>query len=69
MAINANVDGPRGLNTADAASYIGFSEGYLRKARRSMTEIAGPKFLRIGNRVIYLREDLDAWLDQFSDES
>jgi hypothetical protein len=58
----------RGLNTAAAAHYIGFSAAFLRKARRLKTEINGPKFRRIGNRVIYLREDLDAWLDQFSDE-
>lgn len=60
---------PRGLKTGPAADYIGFSEGFLRKARRFRTEIDGPKYRRIGNRVIYTREDLDAWLDQFNSES
>ena len=59
----------RGLNTAASAQYIGFSEGFLRKARRGKTEVKGPHFRRIGNRVIYLREDLDAFLDNFQPES
>jgi hypothetical protein len=60
---------PRGLKTPEAAAYIGFSEGFLKKARRSQTDVDGPKYRRIGNRVIYTLEDLDAWLDQFSVES
>jgi hypothetical protein len=60
---------PRGLRTPEAAAYIGFSEGFLRKARRLETEVEGPNYRRIGNRVIYTIEDLDSWLDQFSVES
>ena len=57
---------PRGLNTSSAAQYVGFSEGFLRKARCGKTNIPGPKFRRIAGRVIYFREDLDSWLDRFS---
>ena len=54
----------RGLRTGDAADYIGFSQAFLRKARCGKTEISGPKFKKIGSRVVYLREDLDAFLEQ-----
>ncbi len=54
----------RGLRPRDAAEYIGFSEAFLKKARYGLTEIAGPRFKKLGNRVIYLREDLDAFLEQ-----
>ena len=59
----------RGLRTRDAATYIGFSEAFLRKARRGETTVPGPIFKRIGSRVIYLREDLDAFLDQSKQEA
>lgn len=59
----------RGLNTAASANYIGFSEAYLRKARRGKTQVSGPKYKRIGNRVVYLREDLDAFLDEYESKT
>ena len=55
----------RAFNTVDASRYAGHSEGYFKKARRGKTGTPGPKFRKIGKRVIYLREDLDEWLDQF----
>ncbi len=55
---------PRGLSTADAAHYISFSESFLRKARIGLSNTPGPKFKKIGKKVVYLREDLDAFLDQ-----
>ena len=54
----------RGLNTSNAAQYIGFSESFLRKALMGITDVEGPNFKKIGKRVVYLREDLDAFLDQ-----
>ncbi len=54
----------RALNTTGASRYVGHSEHFLKKARRGLTDTPGPKFLKIGSRVIYLREDLDTWLDQ-----
>ncbi len=55
---------PRGLSTADAAHYISFSESFLRKARIGLTNTPGPKFKKIGKKVVYLREDLDTFLDE-----
>ena len=54
----------RGLRSRDAAEYVGFSEAFLKKARCGLTEIPGPRFKKIGTRVIYLLEDLDDFLDQ-----
>ncbi len=57
---------PRGLSTRPAGHYINQSEGWMKKARRGQTDIQGPRFLKIGNKTVtYLREDLDAWLNQF----
>ena len=55
---------PRGFNTANAAAYIGWSESFLRRARLGKTKTPGPRFKKHGKRVTYLREDLDAFLEQ-----
>ena len=55
---------PRGFNTANAAAYIGWSESFLRRARIGKTKARGPRFKKHGKRVTYLREDLDAFLEQ-----
>ena len=54
----------RGLRERDAAAYIGHSGAFLKKARRGLTEVPGPRFRKVGSRVIYLLEDLDDFLDQ-----
>lgn len=57
----------RGYSTGEAAVYIGRSVSWLRKKRlRSVDDPGdpGPRFLKTeGGSAIYLREDLDAWLD------
>ena len=58
---------PRGFNTANAAAYIDWSESFLRRARIGKTKAPGPKFKKHGKRVTYLREDLDAFLEQPGD--
>ena len=55
---------PRGFNTANAAAYIGWSQSFLRRARLGKTKTPGPRFKKHGKRVTYLREDLDAFLEQ-----
>ena len=55
---------PRGFNTANAAIYIDWSESFLRRARLGKTKTPGPRFKKHGKRVTYLREDLDAFLEQ-----
>ncbi len=47
------------LNTEDAAKYCGLSASFLHKARVSGT---GPRFSKIGRRVLYDTGDLDSWL-------
>ena len=56
----------RGFSTKTAAEYLGVSESYLKHARRKKKPkpIVGPKFTRLGNKCIYLREDLDAFLNE-----
>lgn len=50
-----------GLDTADAAIYVGLSVPTLKKYRLDGT---GPRFAKIGTKVIYRPRDLEAWLDK-----
>ena len=54
---------PRGLNTAAAARYLGLSASFLEKARLNQTTTPGPPFRRKGKRVLYLRNELDTYLE------
>lgn len=57
----------RGFTTREAAAYIGRSVSWLRKRRlRGVDDPGdpGPRYLPTASgSTIYLREDLDAWLD------
>ena len=56
----------RGFSSKEAANYIGMSDSYLRVDRSQgpgENRTPGPPYTRKGRRVIYLREDLDAWLE------
>jgi len=48
------------LNRREAAEYLGLSASTL--AKRAMTGDS-PVMRKLGRRVVYLRSDLDAWLD------
>ena len=55
------------LNETEAACYIGMSSGWLKKSRtrRFRDVIDAPPFVRAGaKRVVYRREDLDAWQER-----
>jgi hypothetical protein len=55
------------LTEAEAARYIGMSSGWLKKSRtqRFRGVIDAPPFVRAGaKRVVYRREDLDAWQER-----
>ena len=54
---------PRGLNTASAARYLGLSTSFLEKARINQTTTPGPKFRRKGKRILYLKNELDQYLE------
>ena len=50
------------LDRQNAALYTGFS---IKTLAMHATAGTGPKFQKIGGRVFYRREDLDAWLGSF----
>ncbi len=57
----------RALSESEAARYIGMSQAWLKKSRTSRFRgfIDAPPFVRSGGRrIVYRREDLDAWQDR-----
>jgi excisionase family DNA binding protein len=57
----------RGFSTTQAAQYTSVSKSFFEKARIGATETPGPSFIKVGRRVVYRREDLDNWLNQFAE--
>jgi predicted DNA-binding transcriptional regulator AlpA len=51
----------RYVRTAEAGRYLGLSGRTLEKHRTYGT---GPRYRKIGGRVIYAVSDLEAWADQ-----
>ena len=51
---------PRFLRTPEAARFLGLSGRTLEKHRTYGT---GPKYSKVGGRVIYAIDDLKAWAD------
>lgn len=59
----------RCLTEKEAAHYIGMSVSFLRRDRMEGVigkSTPGPKYLKIGRSVRYLKEELDQWLEQRS---
>ena len=57
----------RCLTEKEAALYIGMSVAFLRKDRaegKIGKRTPGPRFLKIGKSVRYLKDDLDQWLEK-----
>lgn len=55
------------LTEKEASEYIGMSRSFLRQDRMNGVRInrtPGPKFLKLGRSIRYLKEDLDTWLFQ-----
>lgn len=53
------------LTEKEAANYITMSQSFLRQDRMNgvrKNRTPGPKFLKIGRSIRYLKEDLDSWL-------
>jgi hypothetical protein len=48
------------LATAAAARHVGLAKSTLAKLR---CRGGSPTFLRLGRKIVYVRADLDAWLD------
>jgi len=62
--------GPNTLSEREAAVYIGMSTGWLKKSRTARFRgiIDAPPFVRAGaTRIVYRRQDLDAWLARHVD--
>lgn len=55
----ATSDGRVALKTAEAAAFIGLEPATLKKWR-AMGD--GPSYVKAGSRVVYLVDDLIAWL-------
>ena len=56
----------RCLTEKEAAHYIGMSVSFLRRDRMEGVigkSTPGPKWLKIGRSVRYLKEELDQWLE------
>jgi len=56
----------RAMSEAQAAHYINMSRSYLRQDRMNgirHNRTPGPRYVRIGRRIRYLKDDLDAWLE------
>lgn len=51
----------RMLRTPDAAAYCGSSASTFEKLRLSG---GGPRYVKLGRRVVYDPADLDAWLSE-----
>lgn len=52
---------PRFVRTPQAAAYLGLSHRTLEKHRTFGT---GPAYRKLGGRVVYAVEDLQAWADR-----
>ncbi len=53
------------LTETEASEYIGMSRSFLRQDRMNgirENRTPGPKYLKIGRSIRYLKEDLDCWL-------
>ena len=48
------------LSTSEAAQYVGLSRSYLEKKRLTG---GGPRYAKLGTRVVYDLSDLDAWVN------
>lgn len=62
-----DADQKRGLTEPEAAIYLGVSRSTLRHGRcegERDGRMPPPPFVRLGRKIIYLRDDLDAWLSQ-----
>lgn len=52
---------PRYMRTPEAARFLGLSDRTLEKHRTYGT---GPTYRKLGGRVVYALEDLQAWADR-----
>ncbi|CAN5203034.1 hypothetical protein BH10PSE4_BH10PSE4_37160 [soil metagenome] len=61
MTTNGVAGPPRHLRTSEAARFLGLSDRTLEKHRSYGT---GPVYRKIGGRVVYTLDDLQAWSER-----
>lgn len=61
MSVNAAGLPPRYLRTPEAARFLSLSHRTLEKHRCYGT---GPRYSKVGGRVVYRVDDLQAWVDR-----
>lgn len=66
MSATATSIPPRYLRTPEAARFLGLSGRTLEKHRTYGT---GPRYSKLGGRVVYRVDDLQAWVDRGSKQS
>lgn len=57
----------RALSEKQTAIYIGMSRSYLRQDRMNGIRdgrTPGPRFVKVGRTIRYLKDDLDKWLEK-----
>lgn len=59
-----SIEGKRALSEREAAAYSNLSTSFLRQKRMRDAEAPKPPFCKIGRKVVYLRDDLDRFLEQ-----
>lgn len=63
---NPKVD-RRGYSEEEAAYYLGLSRASLRQGRmegRRGNRLPPPPFVKLGRKILYLKDDLDRWLEE-----
>lgn len=64
--VNKNEMDRRGYSEEEAAHYLGISRISLRQGRmegRRENRMPPPPFVRLGRKILYLKDDLDRWLE------
>lgn len=59
---------PRALSESEAATYLGISKITLRQGRcegKRDNRMPPPPYVKIGRKILYLRDDLDRWLEMY----
>lgn len=59
---------PKTLTEAEAATYLGLSRSTLRQGRcegRRENRMPPPPYIKLGRKILYLREDLCRWLENY----
>ncbi|HAR38571.1 MAG TPA: DNA-binding protein [Porphyromonadaceae bacterium] len=57
----------RGYSEEEAAYYLGLSRASLRQGRmegRRENRLPPPPYVRLGRKILYLKDDLDRWLEE-----